>query len=460
MINPRRKIGVLQLSLLSISAIVSLRSLPMFAEMGFSIIFFLSVAAVVFFVPVGMAIAELSTTWPTRGGCYLWIKSAYGKKVALFVLWAYWMESIIWFPTVLIFIVAMLAHVLSPIYPNLETNNLFLVFGMIVVFWLLTIINFYGIRFSAIFSSVGVFVGTIVPLIVVMVLGIYWVFSGHTLSINFTFFELFPEFSVNNMVFFSGILLGISGIEVISFHINEMERPEKNFTKALLISSAFIFLVYTIGSLSIAVVIPKEEICLASGIIQALKVFFLKINLQFMIPLLAFLLLIGSLSGMNTWIITPARGLLFAAEDGMLPDFIKYVNKNDVPVTLLIIQAFIGSSLSVFFYMYINSINGLIWIFVCLSFQFASFLYVMIFFTVLKLRKKYPDILRPYKVPCLQLVSVFGILACVFTFLISYIQPSYINVSEKSFYFLLLLFILVLLMLPAVCFIIYFKDRG
>ncbi|MDP2763086.1 MAG: APC family permease, partial [Enterobacteriaceae bacterium] len=381
------------------------------------------------------------------------------RSWALFVLWAYWMESIIWFPTVLIFIVAMLAHVLSPFYQNLDSNNLFLISGIVIVFWLLTFINFYGIRFSAMISSVGVFIGTVIPLVLIIFFGIFWLFTGESLSIDFNFKSLFPEFSISNMVFFSVVLLGISGIEVVSFHINDMDKPEVNFVKVLLISSVFILIVYVLGSLSIAMVVQKSEICLASGIIQALKVFFLKINIPFIIPFLALLLLIGSLSGMNTWIIAPARGLLVAAEDGMLPHFMRYVNKNDVPVVLLIVQAVIGSALSVFFFIYINSVNGLIWIFVCLSFQFASFLYIMIFFTVIKLRKKYPDTYRPYRVPFLKFTATLGIASCVFAFFVSYVQPSHIDVSEKNFYFLLLLLIFTSLMIPSLIFIFFDKIK-
>ncbi|HIH2762210.1 MAG TPA: APC family permease [Candidatus Azoamicus sp.] len=381
----KKKIKLPQLILISLSAIVGLKSLPLFAEVGLSLIFFLGLSTIFFFIPISMVIAELSSTWPNSGGCYYWIKKAYGKNVAFLVIWAYWIESIIWFPTMLIFIVAMLAHTLNPMYPGLEHNQTFLILGIISTFWILTFINFYGIKISAKFSSFGVLIGTIIPILLIMIFGIIWLIKGENINILFKAENIIPILDLNNLVFFSGILLGISGIEIISFYIKDVENPEKNIAKAVIISSLLIITIYLIGSLSVAIVVPKSELSFASGIIQALNIFFAKINLAFITPLMAFFLLIGSLSGMNTWIIGPAKGLFEAANDNFLPNFFKKVNKEDVPTNVLILQALIGSILSILFFTYINSINGLIWIFVCLSFQFASILYIMIFFQQINL---------------------------------------------------------------------------
>lgn len=455
-----KKIGVLQLSLLSISAIVSLRNLSIFAELGTEIIFFLFIAALFFFIPVSMIVAELSSTWPDIGGCYLWVKKAYGKNMAFFVLWASWMESILWFPTILIFIISMLSYVLSPFIENLLENKFFILFGIIFIFWILTLINFFGIKFSAIFSSIGVIFGTIIPIFLIILLGLYWVFTGNKINIDLSIKSLIPNFDFNNIIFFSSILLGLSGIELISFHIKDVFEPQKNFVKAMFIAVFFILFVYIFGSLSISIVVPKNDICLSSGIIQALNIFFAKTNMDFIIPFLAFLLLIGSISGMNTWLIGPAKGLLVAAEDNLLPSILKSVNKNNVPVNLLILQAIIGSFISIIFFFYIDSLNGLIWVFVCLSFQFAAFLYIMVFCSALKLRSLYPNIKRPYKVVFIKFISCIGIFSCLFSFFISYFQPSNIIITEKHFYSITLFFTFFSLMLPPFFFIIFNKAKN
>jgi len=458
MLTKSKKIGIFQLVLISVSAIVSLKSLPLFAEVGLSIIFFLLLATLCFFIPLAMVIAELSSTWPNPGGCYLWVKKAYGPSWAFIVMWSYWIEGIIWFPTMLIFITAMLAHALSPIFSNLENNSYFLISGIIITFWLLTFLNFRGIKVSALFSSFGVFIGTIIPTLMIIMFGIYWIYDKNTINITINLYSIFPQFNINSLVFFSGILLGISGIELIAFYVNDVDNPKKNMAYAILLSSLFILIIYILGSLSIAIVVPKSDISLASGIIQALKIFFSKLGIEFITPIIAFLLLIGSLSGMNTWIIGPTKGLFVAASDGFLPKSLCYVNSENVPTNLLLFQAIIGSFLSIFFFLYINSINGLIWLFICLSFQFASFLYIMIFLSAIKLRKMYPDINRPYKVPFINFFSYLGVIVCLFTFIISYAQPIDINIVNKDFYSFIILIVFIILITPALFFILL-KNR-
>ncbi|CAB3976322.1 APC family permease [Candidatus Azoamicus ciliaticola] len=459
MFNSNKKITLLRLVLLTVSGILSLKSLPLFAEVGFSIISFLLFATICFFIPIAMAISELSSTWPVSGGCYTWVKKSCGKSLAFIVIWSYWIQSIIWFPTMLIFIIAMLVHVFLPFFPDFKISIFFSVFGIIVIFWILTFLNFLGVRVSVGFSIFGVIFGTILPIILIILFGFFCLYFGYFNNIDFSFKSIIPDFNLNNLVFLSGILLGISGIELIAFYVSDVENPAVNLSKSIMISSFLILIFYALASLSVAIIMPKSEICFASGVILAFKFFFDKVGLPFLTPFLALLLFLGSIACVNTWIIGPARGLLVAASDGFLPNFMTKVNSKGVPVNLLLVQACVVSFLSVLFFLYINTINGLVWVFICLSFQFAAFLYVMIFISVLRLRKIEPNIHRPFKMPFVKFFSCVGICMCVFTFILSYVQPSDVNVTQKSFYFFLLFFSFIILMLPSFIFL-FFKNKN
>ena len=58
--------------------IVSARNLPMMAEAGLHVIFFMLIAALCFFASVALVSAELATGWPKQGGVYSWVKEAFG----------------------------------------------------------------------------------------------------------------------------------------------------------------------------------------------------------------------------------------------------------------------------------------------------------------------------------------------------------------------------------------------
>ena len=84
---PRRRagraagLGVLALAMINIAAMVSPRNLPLIAEYGWSLIFFVLLAVVMFLVPVSLAIAELATAWPRRGGVYPWVREAFRGRM-------------------------------------------------------------------------------------------------------------------------------------------------------------------------------------------------------------------------------------------------------------------------------------------------------------------------------------------------------------------------------------------
>ena len=66
------------MAMLTVCSVFSLRNLPSMAEYGWNIIFFLSAAAACFFIPSALVSAELASTYPQRGGVFIWVKEAFG----------------------------------------------------------------------------------------------------------------------------------------------------------------------------------------------------------------------------------------------------------------------------------------------------------------------------------------------------------------------------------------------
>ena len=65
------------MAMLTVCSVFSLRNLPSMAEYGWNIIFFLSAAAACFFIPSALVSAELASTYPQRGGVFIWVKEAF-----------------------------------------------------------------------------------------------------------------------------------------------------------------------------------------------------------------------------------------------------------------------------------------------------------------------------------------------------------------------------------------------
>ena len=98
------KLGVYTLAIMNVTAVVSLRGLPAEAVYGMSSAFYYLFAALVFLIPTSFIAAELASMFQDKqGGVFRWVGEAYGKKYGFLAIWLQWMESTIWFPTVLTF---------------------------------------------------------------------------------------------------------------------------------------------------------------------------------------------------------------------------------------------------------------------------------------------------------------------------------------------------------------------
>jgi len=448
----RRVLGTFELALITVAAIVSLRNLPLAAEYGVAAITLYLLAAVIFFIPISLVTAELAASLPRSGGNYVWVSEAFGTKTGFITLWISWMENIAWFPAILAFIGSTLGYVIRPFIPGLENSNVFVFSIMLIVLWGATFLNFFGIKVSSLLSSIGVILGTLIPGAFIIGLGIWWFITNQS-SLEFAIQDFFPQLKLDNMVFFSGILLSFAGIELASFHVTESKNPQRDFPRALALASILIISISIMGTLSIAAVVPYEDLSLVHGLIQGFEMFFAELNITGLVPVVAALALLGSLAGVNAWIIGPVKGILVTVKDGFLPQKLHTTNKHSVPTNLLIIQAIVASILSLIF-LYMKDTSTSYWILTGLSAQFTFTQYTLVFLAAVRLRFKQPDIARPFKVPGgnwgIILVSFIGILSCVTCFCLVFITPAQLDNCDANIYRYLLLTSLLFLGLPPI----------
>src|SRR5687768_10340652 len=105
----KKILGTFSLIMINVIAVDSLRSLPFSATYGFSLVFYYLVAAITFFYPVSLVVAELATAWPNKGGIYVWVREAFGERWGFLVIWLQWVYNIAWYPTILSFLAGALA---------------------------------------------------------------------------------------------------------------------------------------------------------------------------------------------------------------------------------------------------------------------------------------------------------------------------------------------------------------
>src|SRR3978361_1301714 len=85
-----RTMGLRDLVLFNLVAVVGLRWLATAGKTGPSSLVLWLLAAVFFFVPQGLVVTELSSRFPQEGGIYQWTKRALGEKDGQLRGWCGW----------------------------------------------------------------------------------------------------------------------------------------------------------------------------------------------------------------------------------------------------------------------------------------------------------------------------------------------------------------------------------
>ena len=433
--SPKRCISVFALAMINLAAIGSVKNWSITAEYGFASIFYLLLAALVFFLPLSLVSAELATGWSQAGGVFVWVKEAFGPKIGFLAIWLQWIENVIWYPTILSFIAATLAYLFKP---ELAGNTLYTLTVVLTCFWTATLLNLMGMQASSLISSISVVLGSFIPGIFIIGLGLFWFFQGNSLEITLDWQHLIPHVtSIDSMVFFTGVILSFCGMEMSAAHARDVKDPQRNYPRAILLSVVIILSMSVLGVLSIASVVPQKEISLVAGSMQAFVHFFNRYNLNWLTPYIAALVAIGAFGSMSTWIVGPTKGLLAAAKSGDLPPIFRLVNRKAVPINLLILQAIIVTFLSLVF-VCMPSVSSAFWILTVIVAQLYLIMYILLFASAIKLRYTKPHIKRSYLVSGgklgIWLISGLGVLSSFFAIAIGFVPPSQIETGSFLFY--------------------------
>ena len=196
---------------------------------------------------------------------------------------------------------------------------------------------------------------------------------------------------------------------------------------------AVVILLSVFGALAIALVIPENDISLAAGACQAFDKIFQIFHIEWMTPIMCFLLAYGALTMVVTWVLGPSKGVLEVAREGYLPQYWQKRNKNGMPTRILIVQATISSLLATVV-LFMPTISGAFWIMSALTAQLYMIMYLLMFAAAIKLRYSRPDVPRPYRIPGgklgMWIVSGIAFLTALLAIFVGFIPTG--GVREKG----------------------------
>ena len=431
----RRFMNVFILAMMNLAIMASIRNLPIVAEYGLGSIFLYFIVGIAFLIPSALVSAELATGWTRTGGIYVWVREAFGPRWGFFAIWMQWVHNVSWYPAILSFVGATLGFLFNP---ALAQNKSYLLAVILILFWGMTFVNFFGLKTSSWFSTACVILGTLLPGFFIIIIGVHWYLSGRPIEIPIRFDALLPKFnSVNDFVFLAGMFLAFGGLEVNAVHAREVKDPQKNYPKAILIAALLAFILLALGSLSIAIVIPQEKISLVSGVMDAVFLILKSYHMEWLLTLFAILIILGAVGETNAWIIGPVRGLHATSKHGDLPPILQKANKRGIPYNLLIFQGIIVTFASLVF-IFMPNASSAFWILSVLTAQLYIIMYIFMFLAALRLRYSHPEVVRSYRIPHkhkgMWFVAILGTFSSLGVFILGFFPPTQLEVGSLLFY--------------------------
>jgi len=438
-------LGVFALGMIEVTAVLSIRNYPSMAEEGWSMIGWYVLALILFFLPLSLVGAELATGWPKGGGVYAWVREAFGERSGFIAIWSEWSENVVWFPTVLSFISGTFAYAISA---SLGNNPLYNVVVMLAVFWGVTLLNFFGERYSSAISTWGGVFGVILPSAVLVVLLLVYILQGNGPVVHFSVGAMVPTLNSGTLPFVATVILLFAGMEMAGFHALETKDPGRDFPRAIMISATAIFGLSVLGTLAILYTVPTKDLSLAAGVIQAIQAMLDHLKLGWLTAPMAVLIAVGSVAQLSTWLVGPAKGLGVAAAQGDLPKVWRQHNKHQSPVAVLLIQAVISTAFSLAFVL-MPSVNSAYWVLSAVTTEVIIIMYFFMFASVIKLRYSQPDTVRAYRIPGgkagVWVIAGVAIAALMFAFVVGLMPPSIVkNVGTWTYVLVLLALSLIL----------------
>ena len=368
-----------------------------------------TVGAILAFLPggaamllIGLTYAELASALPFAGGEHVYSDCALGAGASFICTWA----IVLGYVSVVTFEAVALPTVLDSLVPGLDKVFLWQIAGWdVYLSWvltgvvgavLMTLLNVIGVRMVALVQTVVV--------LAILIVGVLFV-SGALFSGDISNMQPLMKDGFSGMTL---VLVMVPfmfvGFDTIPQAAEEIDLPFKDIGAVLMLSVAMAIIWYGFIVLGVGLVLDAASIASADLATAAA-------NARIYGELGATVLLIAGLAGIitswNAFILGGSRAIYALARAGLLPEFLGRLHpryrtpKNAILLigVLSIIGPFFGRP-------------ALVWV-VDAGGLGIVIAYAMVAWSFLVLRKKEPELERPYKVPYGKLVGSLALVLSI-----------------------------------------------
>ena len=339
----RRAMGPTDLVLFYITAVVGLRWVASAARVGPGAISIWIIAFLCMFVPLSIAVIDLSSRYPEEGGIYIWSKRAFGDFHGFMTGWTYWTSNIVYFPTLLFYAASNSAYVI-PKFSYLAENKTFVAIISVAGLAIALFLNIIGLSIGKWLHNASGSLGTWLPGMILIGMGVIaWIKFGP--ATHFSLAGMVPKpHGIEDIIFWSTLAFAFSGLESASVMGEEVRNARRNIPRAVIISGIIITFIYIAGTVSLLLALPQSATNGLTGITDAVATTAERVGGHTWGALLAstisLLQVIGYIGAVGVWLAATARLPFVAGIDRYLPQAFGRIHPRwGTPYVALVVQA-------------------------------------------------------------------------------------------------------------------------
>jgi len=325
------------------------------------------------------SVTELGTMLPSAGGWYVYANRAFGKRIGFVVGCTDWMvESV-----AMAYLAVALGEFAAGLYPSLAEHVQFVgVTGLV----LLALLNWIGLRpgsraqeLTSLAKAAG---------LIALVIACFVISPGSAASAPSAVAKLIGQ----EHSFFLGLVLALQGVVVTYdgwyapiFFVEEDQDPSRNLPRAMIGTALSCIAIFLLINAALLHVLGMNH--LAGSQMPAADAAMLVFGRHGR-QIILLISVIAVISTINAGLLLTPRILYGMARDGLLPHGVTAVNKGGTPTRALLLCSFASITLVLF-----GTFEALVAI--------AAILFVAVYISgfaaLLVLRRREPDLPRPYK---------------------------------------------------------------
>ena len=344
----------------------------------------------------GLTVSEIAASLKINGAIK-YLDYTYGRVWGFLFGWA---QMIVYFPAQ----IGALSSIFGVQFVSLfgiEAKYSNLIAILLVIF--LLGINLIGTKFSSKMQSV-ITVLKIIPIALIIIWGLFnsdkipapilplTVGAGHS----------FPGAISQGLL---SALFAFEGWIVVTNLANEVKNPEKDLSRAIILGLSAITLIYVLINYTFMTVLPIDQLVNNNNAAFQAS---MKLFGQFGGKLVTIGILISVYGAVNAFMLTGMRTPYILAQDNLLP-FSNKIGKATIHTGVPVIGALIVDAIAIIMIL-LGNFNVLTDMLVFVMWTFNTMLSI----AVVILRKREPELKRPFKVPWYPIIPLISVIGGVF----------------------------------------------